>query len=102
MRQLNVWIANMDNRYKDREDAGEVLAELLRQKAYPDPVVLALPRGGVPLASIVAKKLNAPLDLILVRKIGLPGQQAAWRLFCFVHFPCRRFLRRYEFRHQIF
>lgn len=65
----------MDNRYKDREDAGEVLAELLKQKAYPDPVVLALPRGGVPLASIVAKKLNAPLDLILVRKIGLPGQQ---------------------------
>jgi putative phosphoribosyl transferase len=75
IRQTNVWITIMDNRYKDREDAGEVLAELLKQKAYPDPVVLALPRGGVPLASIVAKKLNAPLDLILVRKIGLPGQQ---------------------------
>ena len=61
--------------YKDRLEAGDVLAGLLKQKSYPDPVVLALPRGGVPLAAIVAKAINAPLDLILVRKIGLPGQQ---------------------------
>jgi len=61
--------------YKDRLDAGEILAGLLKQNSYPDPVVLALPRGGVPLGAIVAKELNAPLDLILVRKIGLPGQQ---------------------------
>ena len=61
--------------YKDRLEAGDVLAGLLKQKSYPDPVVLALPRGGVPLAAIVAKAINAPLDLILVRKIGLSGQQ---------------------------
>ncbi len=65
----------MEKVFKDRNHAGEVLAELLSQRNPPEPVVLALPRGGVPLGKIVAEKLEAPLDLILVRKIGLPGQE---------------------------
>ncbi len=60
-------------RYRDRIHAGEVLAGLL---APPDnPVALALPRGGIPLAAIVARALHAPLDVILVRKIGVPGNE---------------------------
>jgi putative phosphoribosyl transferase len=60
--------------FKDREEAGKALAEALRSKALPDPVVLALPRGGVPVAAEVAGALNAPLDLVMVRKIGVPYQ----------------------------
>jgi putative phosphoribosyl transferase len=60
--------------FRDREDAGLRLArELLRFKAS-DPVVLALPRGGVPVAFEIARALGAPLDLVLVRKIGAPDQ----------------------------
>jgi len=51
-----------------------MLAEKLAEKQYDDPVVLALPRGGVPVAAEVAKVLAAPLDLVLVRKIGVPWQ----------------------------
>lgn len=58
--------------FKDRKDAGERLAEELIQKRYDNPVVLALPRGGVVLGKIVAKKLNAPLDLLITRKVGHP------------------------------
>jgi putative phosphoribosyl transferase len=59
---------------KDRKQAGiQLAAELLRFKEQ-DPVVLALPRGGVPVGFEVAKALGAPLDLILVRKIGAPFQ----------------------------
>jgi predicted phosphoribosyltransferase len=60
--------------FKDRKDAGEFLAQKL--SAYRnrnDVVVLALPRGGVPVAYQVAKALNAPLDVFVVRKLGLPG-----------------------------
>ncbi|WP_172299125.1 phosphoribosyltransferase [Pseudoruegeria sp. HB172150] len=60
-------------RFRNRTDAGETLAERVAALGLADPVVLALPRGGVPVAAPVAKKLNAPLDLILVRKIGAPG-----------------------------
>ena len=60
--------------YATREAAGEVLAEALSRLDLSDPVVLALPRGGVPVALPVARALSAPLDLILVRKIGLPRQ----------------------------
>jgi len=60
--------------FKDREEAGKALAEALRSKALPDPVVLALPRGGVPVAAEVARTLKAPLDLVMVRKIGVPYQ----------------------------
>ena len=60
--------------FKDREEAGKALAEALRSKALPDPVVLALPRGGVPVAAEVSRALRAPLDLVMVRKIGVPYQ----------------------------
>jgi len=63
-------------RYKDRRHAGRVLAEALREYAgRPDVVVLALPRGGVPVAYEVARRLGAPLDVFVVRKLGLPGHE---------------------------
>lgn len=62
-------------KFKDRTEAGQVLARSLAAYAnLPDVVVLALPRGGVPVAFEVAKALNAPLDVFLVRKLGVPGQ----------------------------
>jgi len=61
-------------RFKDRVDAGRQLAVRLNSYAgRSDVVVLALPRGGVPVAHEVAKRLGAPLDLFLVRKLGVPG-----------------------------
>lgn len=61
--------------FEDRKDAGERLAARLAEMALADPVVLALPRGGVPVALPVAEALGAPLDLLLVRKIGAPGHE---------------------------
>jgi putative phosphoribosyl transferase len=58
--------------FQDRKEAGEKLAEALQRFASSHPVVLALPRGGVPVAFEVARALGAPLDLVLVRKIGAP------------------------------
>ncbi len=60
--------------FADRVEAGCALAERLGKEKYENPVVLALPRGGVPVAAEVAKVLEAPLDLVLVRKIGVPYQ----------------------------
>lgn len=60
--------------FADRIEAGRLLAEELADRDYSDPVVLALPRGGVPVAAVVAEALNAPLDIVLVRKIGVPSQ----------------------------
>lgn len=60
--------------FRDRADAGRQLAAALSAYRDQDPVVLALPRGGVPVAAEVAAALDAPLDLILVRKIGVPMQ----------------------------
>jgi putative phosphoribosyl transferase len=60
--------------FQDRVDAGRKLAELLRPYADASPVVLALPRGGVPVAYEVARVLGAPLDVCIVRKIGAPIQ----------------------------
>ena len=60
--------------FQDRTQAGRVLASTLSQYANrPDVLVLALPRGGVPVAYEVARALNAPLDVFLVRKLGVPG-----------------------------
>jgi predicted phosphoribosyltransferase len=60
--------------FRDRSDAGRQLAKALAGYKGQQPVILALPRGGVPVAAEVAAALNAPLDLILVRKIGVPFQ----------------------------
>ncbi|MER8467688.1 phosphoribosyltransferase [Mesorhizobium sp. M1396] len=59
--------------FRDREDAGVKLGLELSKLQLHQPVVLALPRGGVPVAVEVAKALNAPLDLLIVRKVGAPG-----------------------------
>jgi putative phosphoribosyl transferase len=62
-------------RYANRSTAGRALADVLVADAALDkPVVLALPRGGVPVGAEVAARLNAPLGVILVRKIGVPGR----------------------------
>ncbi|MEH1939661.1 MAG: phosphoribosyltransferase [Nostoc sp.] len=63
-------------RFKDRRFAGQVLAkELAAYTNRPDVVVLGLPRGGVPVAFEVAKALDAPLDVLVVRKLGVPNQE---------------------------
>ena len=62
--------------YRDRSSAGKFLAHKLKKYANSDDVlVLALPRGGVPVAFEVADALEAPLDVFLVRKLGVPGQE---------------------------
>jgi putative phosphoribosyl transferase len=60
--------------FRDRRDAGRRLAERLRSLQGDDVVVLGLPRGGVPVAAEVARALDAPLDVIVVRKLGVPFQ----------------------------
>jgi putative phosphoribosyl transferase len=60
--------------FRHREDAGRQLAERVVALGLIDPVVLALPRGGVPVASPVAVALSAPLDVLVVRKVGAPGR----------------------------
>ena len=63
-------------RFRDRIEAGQLLAEKLRHYAdQPAVLVLGLPRGGVPVAAEVARALRAPLDVFVVRKLGLPGQE---------------------------
>lgn len=60
--------------FQDRADAGRQLASRLQHLKDKDPVVLALPRGGVPVGFEIARALSAPMDLVLVRKIGAPWQ----------------------------
>ena len=61
--------------FADRADAGMALAQQLRRRSFQTPVlVLALPRGGVAVGFEVARMLDAPLDVMLVRKVGMPGQ----------------------------
>ena len=63
-------------RFQDRQEAGELLAKKLRRfRGRKDVVLLALPRGGVPVAFEVAKELHLPLDVVVVRKLGIPGHE---------------------------
>jgi predicted phosphoribosyltransferase len=68
---FSTWLAML---FQNRADAGRRLAKALLKYKGRHPVILALPRGGVPVAAKVAGVLDAPLDLLLVRKIGLPAQ----------------------------
>src|SRR5437870_6285081 len=62
--------------FKDRSDAGRILASrLMHYKGRADVVVLALPRGGIPVAYEIGKELEVPLDVFVVRKLGVPGQE---------------------------
>jgi putative phosphoribosyl transferase len=68
--------AEQIRRFRDRREAGSLLAAQLRHYAGRDDViVLGLPRGGLPVAYEVARELDAPLDVFLVRKLGVPGQE---------------------------
>jgi putative phosphoribosyl transferase len=61
--------------FADRRAAGRAMARILASRELAKPVVLALPRGGVPVAAEIARAVAAPLDLVLVRKIGVPFQR---------------------------
>jgi putative phosphoribosyl transferase len=62
--------------FQDRRDAGRMLARALEPfRNQPNVIVLALPRGGVPVAYEVARELNLPMDVFIVRKLGVPGQE---------------------------
>src|SRR5437016_808060 len=62
------------DKYRNRQEAGQVLAQQLQQYANrTDVLVLALPRGGVPVAYEIAKALSVPLDVFIVRKLGVPN-----------------------------
>ncbi len=63
-------------RFRDRTEAGRLLAsQLVHYVSRPNLLILSLPRGGVPVAFEIARTLNAPLDIFLVQKLGVPGQE---------------------------
>ncbi len=67
-------LETVKGQFADRDDAGRALADALAPyRGAPNLIVLALPRGGVPVARVVADVLNAPLDVVVVRKVGSPG-----------------------------
>ncbi|KAJ3030064.1 UNVERIFIED_CONTAM: hypothetical protein HDU68_010196 [Siphonaria sp. JEL0065] len=76
---LNVNMSKPPSQFRDRTHAGNYLASVLASEseaeAQADKIVLALPRGGVPIAFPIARALDAPLDLLLVRKLGIPGHE---------------------------
>jgi putative phosphoribosyl transferase len=62
--------------FQNRRDAGRVLAQMIKSSCdYKDAIVLGLPRGGVPVAFEIAHELSLPLDILVVRKLGVPGQE---------------------------
>jgi putative phosphoribosyl transferase len=61
--------------FADRTEAGLLLAEKLSAYKHKNVIVLAIPRGGVPIGAIIAKALNAPLDLLMIKKIGHPSNE---------------------------
>jgi predicted phosphoribosyltransferase len=61
-------------RFINRQDAGRWLAEDLASRSFERPVIVGLPRGGVPVAAEIAARLNAPLDVLVVRKLGYPAR----------------------------
>lgn len=61
--------------FANRREAGRRLADAIEALSLADPVILALPRGGVPVGYEIAKRLRAPLDILMVRKIGAPGHE---------------------------
>src|SRR5665213_319272 len=68
-------MTNAQGSYRDRSEAGRVLARHVREQIHDaGATVLALPRGGVPVAFEIARVLDAPLDVLVVRKRGVPGQ----------------------------
>lgn len=62
-------------RFLDRREAGLALGGLLSDRSFVHPVVLGLPRGGAPVADEVARLIDAPLDVLVVRKLGMPGHE---------------------------
>lgn len=76
MKEISEPLSGTTYLFRDRTEAGRLLAEKLREYANRgDVVVLPLPRGGVPVGFEVAKALNAPLDVFVVRKLGVPGHE---------------------------
>lgn len=71
MAKLHIGYEN-PRQFLDRLDAGKELARMLSKLSLQDPIVCAVPRGGVPVADVVARELKAPLDIVLVRKVGVP------------------------------
>src|SRR3989344_3392881 len=67
-----IYLKELKMIFQNRKHAGELLAAKLLKYKNNNPIVLALPRGGVPVAAEIAKKLEAPLDVLIVRKIGAP------------------------------
>jgi putative phosphoribosyl transferase len=65
----------MNKIFKDRRDAGEQIAQKLLKYKDKDPVVLALPRGALPVAEPICELLNCPMDVVLCKKIGYPGHE---------------------------
>jgi putative phosphoribosyl transferase len=65
----------VDLPFPNRREAGRLLGEAVAQRQIANPVVLALPRGGVPVGFEVARAISAPLDILMVRKIGAPGHE---------------------------
>ena len=63
--------------FRDRQHAGEILADMLREYGSSDAIVMAIPAGGVPVGKVLAEKLNLPFDLAVVSKITLPWNTEA-------------------------